>query len=97
MKEFFFEWSASKAALNKRKHRVSFEEATTVFADVWSRTIHDPDHSHDEDRFITLGRSGSQRLLVVIHTDREGRIRIISARRPMARERRIYEERSEED
>lgn len=97
MKEFFFEWSAAKAALNKQKHRVSFEEASSVFADVWSRTIHDPDHSEDEDLFITLGRSSSQRLLVVIHTDREGRIRIISARRPTTRERRIYEERSEKN
>lgn len=87
-----FEWDAAKAESNLRKHGVAFEEAATVFADPLALTIDDPDHSREEDRFITLGVSGGNRLLVVVHTDREDRIRIISARPATRRERRSYEE-----
>jgi uncharacterized protein len=66
-----------------------------VFGDVRSRTISDPDHSEDEERFITLGLSSLHRLLAVVHTDRGDRVRLISARRAMRNERRAYEERPE--
>jgi uncharacterized DUF497 family protein len=91
--ELQFEWSFLKAESNLQKHRVSFDEARTVFGDTFSRTIPDPDHSQDEQRFVTLGLSSQQRLLVVVHTDREDRIRLISARRAIRTERLIYEER----
>jgi uncharacterized DUF497 family protein len=87
-----FEWDPEKALVNKRKHRVSFEEAATVFGDPLSLTIADPIHSTDEDRFIILGQSDKGRLLVVVHVEREKRIRIISARVAMSKERRNYEE-----
>lgn len=86
-----FEWDRRKAASNMKKHGVSFEEASTVFRDPLALTIEDPDHSVDEERWVTLGKSDKQVLLVVSHTDRLGRIRIISARRATARERRSYE------
>ncbi|MBU4272932.1 MAG: BrnT family toxin [Planctomycetes bacterium] len=87
-----FEWDRAKADLNLDKHGVSFEEAATVFADPLSITYDDPDHSQDEERFLTYGTSRSGRLLIVSHTDRADRIRIISARRTTAWERRKYEE-----
>ncbi len=87
-----FEWDPDKAERNRRKHRVTFEEAATVFADPWSLTIDDPDHSEGEDRCITVGRSERDRILVVVHTDRDDRIRIISARRATRGERNQYEE-----
>ena len=86
-----FEWAPSKAALNLQKHGVPFEEAMTAFGDPLSSTIPDPDHSEDEERFITRGLSSSNRLLVISHTDRGGRIRLISARLASSRERRQYE------
>ena len=88
----FFEWDESKAAKNFRKHGVSFEEAATAFGDPFSITIYDPLHSENEDRFILLGMSGKNRLLlVVVHTDRHEKIRIISARKAIQKERRQYE------
>ncbi len=87
-----FEWHPSKARANLRKHRVSFEEATSVFSDLLSSTIGDPLHSGDEERLVTLGLSARSRVLVVVHTEREGCVRIISARVATARERRDYEE-----
>lgn len=87
-----FEWDNAKSELNKRKHRVSFEEAATVFGDPLSLTIDDPQHSQQEDRFVTAGESVQGRLLVVIHTERGERIRIISAREATSRERRDYEQ-----
>jgi uncharacterized protein len=87
-----FEWDASKAKLNLRKHGVSFEEASTVFLDSLARTIHDRLHSEEEDRFVNLGESQLRRLLVVVFTDRGDRIRIISARVATRRERRDYEQ-----
>lgn len=87
-----FEWDPRKAAANLRKHQVSFEEAATVFLDDLSLTGDDPDHSLDEDRLVTFGLSSSGSLLVVAHTERGQRIRIISARLATRSERRIYEE-----
>jgi uncharacterized DUF497 family protein len=81
-----------KAKANIKKHKVSFEEASTVFGDPLSRTIFDPLHSDEEDRFIILGESNRRRLLVVVLTDRDERIRIISARTATRRERKDYEE-----
>ena len=87
-----FEWHGKKAAANKKKHGVSFEEATTVFTDVLSLTIPDPLHSEEEERFVIIGRSSQQRILVVVHTDFGKHIRIISARLATAHERKRYEE-----
>jgi len=87
-----FEWDARKARSNLGKHGVSFEDATTVFSDELARTIHDPTHSDEEDRFVILGESHEQKLLVVVFTDREDKIRIISAREATSRERKNYEE-----
>ena len=72
-----FEWDLKKAKTNLRDHKVSFEEASTVFTDTLSITIADPLHSEYEDRFIIIGESSRRRLLVVVHTDRWDRIRII--------------------
>ena len=87
-----FEWDLTKAAGNLDKHGVSFEEAATVFRDPLSATTPDPDHSVDEERFVTFGVSTSDRLLVVAHSDRDDTIRIISARPATPGERTIYEE-----
>ena len=87
-----FEWDPKKAADNLRKHRVSFEEASTVFGDPFAITFSDPDHSVGERRSLTFGMSGQGRLLVVNHTDRRATVRIISARRALRSERRIYEQ-----
>ncbi len=87
-----FEWDPEKDEANQRKHGVSFEEASTVFGDPLAWTIADPDHSADEARFVTTGSSTQQRLIIVAHTDREGRIRLINAREVTAAERQIYEE-----
>lgn len=89
-----FEWNPSKARQNMIKHGVSFEEASTVFRDRMSITIFDPLHSEDEDRLILLGYSEKNRLLVVLHTDRIERIRIISARLAIKKERLYYEKRN---
>lgn len=86
------EWDPAKAAANLRKHGVSFEEAATALADDLAITGADPDHSRGENRFVTFGVSGAGRLLVVAHTERGDRLRIISARPATKRERRIYEE-----
>lgn len=87
-----FEWDAEKAIENERKHGVSFDEALAVFADTLARTIDDPDHSNGEPRLLELGLSRRGRLLVVVFTERNGRIRIISARLATRSERRDYEE-----
>jgi len=80
-----FEWDQQKDSANRRKHNVGFAEASTVFDDPLSRTIPDPDHEIDEMRFVTVGLSSRRSLLAVVHTDREERIRIISARANEAR------------
>lgn len=87
-----FEWSLKKAQSNLAKHGVSFNEAATVFQDVLSVTISDPLHSEDEERFVLIGCSYRNRMLVVVHTEEGDRIRIISARRATRRERARYEE-----
>lgn len=87
-----FEWDERKAAANAKKHGVSFHEGATVFGDPLAITFPDPDHSEDECRFVTFGLSLWSRLLVVAHTDRGGKVRIISARLMTRRERKIYEE-----
>ncbi len=87
-----FEWDPNKANLNLQKHRVSFEEACTVFDDPLFITFLDEAHSSDEERYITLGLSKMKQLLLIAHTDREGTIRIISARKATKNEQRFYEE-----
>lgn len=85
-------WDDRKAAANLKKHRVSFEEAGTVFMDALSITGADPDHSIGEARWITFGQSVRRRLLAVAHTDESDTIRIISARMATRHEKRFYEE-----
>lgn len=88
-----FEWDPTKDQRNQEKHGIRFKEATTVFDDELQVTIRDPDHSIGERRYVTIGLSIEGRLVVVSHTeDDDDRIRIISARRTTATERRIYEE-----
>lgn len=86
------EWDPRKAQSNLRKHKVSFEEASTALSDPMAATGADPDHSVTEDRFVTFGVSERGRLLVVAHTDEEETIRIISARTASKGERELYEE-----
>jgi uncharacterized DUF497 family protein len=87
-----FEWDPDKAARHLAKHGVPFAEAATVFGDPLAVTYFDPDHSDEEDRFLTFGHSSEGHLLVVSHTDRDDRTRIISARRATRKERKQYEE-----
>jgi uncharacterized protein len=87
-----FEWNPEKAAINLEKHDISFPEASTVFEDALSVTFPDPDHSIGEERYVIIGMSNLGRLLIVSHTDRESRIRIISARLANRQEKRFYEE-----
>ena len=81
-----FEWDPGKAAFNLEKHGVSFEEASTVFGDSLAATMLDPRHSAEEARFVTIGQSAAQRLVVVAHVDRGDRVRIISAPSDASRE-----------
>jgi hypothetical protein len=87
-----FEWDRAKAAANLRTHGVSFEEAATVFQDPLAKIHSDPDHSESEDRAILIGHSTSGRLLLVAFTDRQDRIRLVSARPTTQGERKDYEE-----
>lgn len=87
-----FEWDPKRAAINLRDHKVAFEEAATALEDELSLTGDDPDHSIDEARQIAFGVSSAGRLLVVSHTERGERIRIISARLATRSERKLYEE-----
>ena len=91
MKKSEFEWDDDKAKSNLKKHGVSFEEAATIFNDPRIATISDPDHSEQEERFVSLGMSFIQRLLSVIHTERAERSRLISARKTTKSERKTYE------
>jgi len=88
------EWDEEKAQTNLQKHRVSFEEAETVFDDPLSMTIPDPDHSIGEERFIDIGQSNKKRVLAVVYTERRKKIRLISARLATRVERKKYEEES---
>ena len=87
-----FEWDAEKAKRNRAKHRVTFEEAATVFGDPFARIGDDPTHSEQEDRFLILGESDRRRLLLVSFTERGDKLRIISARLASRQERKKYEE-----
>ena len=89
---YIFEWDAKKAKSNARKHGVTFDEATTVFADPLSLLMPDPDHSFDEERYVVLGMSTLHELLIVAFAERPPRTRLISARRAMPAERKLYEE-----
>ena len=86
-----FEWDDEKAIGNLKKHAVSFEEGTTIFNDPLIATIPDPDHSIEEERYISIGISVQGQLLVVVHTEREERIRLISCRKATGAERKTYE------
>jgi len=90
-----FDWDPKKAAANLRKHQVSFAEAATVLNDPLSVTAHDPDHSWEEGRHITVGLSNRFRPLIVSHADHGDRVRIISARQLTRGEREAYEEETE--
>jgi len=86
-----FEWDPRKAAANQHKHGVSFEQAAEVFEDPMAVTFADPDHSTQEAREITIGRSGDWIVLTVSHVEKTGKIRIISARRATRSEVKVYE------
>ncbi|CBE69442.1 MAG: BrnT family toxin [Candidatus Methylomirabilis oxygeniifera] len=95
--ELLFEWGENKARENLRKHKVSFEEAKTVFNDPLLITFPDEEHSASEERYLSIGTSAINKILLVIHTEREATegtmiIRIISCRKATASERRTYEE-----
>jgi uncharacterized DUF497 family protein len=87
-----FSWNVEKAEKNQKKHGVSFEEASTAFGDPLSLTVADPAHSDDETRFVLIGLTFAGRLVVVVHSEREDGIRIISAREATRKERRYYEQ-----
>ena len=87
-----FEWDPRKAIANSQRHKVTFQEAASVFADTLAVTYHDPDHSLEEERYITIGMSSAGRLLLVPHAERGDHIRIISARVATRVERIHYEE-----
>ncbi len=89
-----FEWDPKKAEYNLQKHGVSFQEASTVFGDQLSITNYDPGHSNDEDRFMIIGWSLQQNLLMVSYTERGENIRIISSRKLTKNERKSYEKRN---
>ena len=91
---YIFEWDLRKARANGRRHGVRFEEASTVFGDLLALLMPDPDHSQNEERYLLLGRSDPQRLLVVAFAERPPRTRLISARRATPPERRRYEEKA---
>ncbi len=87
-----FKWNKDKAKANLSKHGVPFDEAKTVFDDPLYIDFHDPDHSDDEERYIIVGQSQQNRLLVVSYTERENKIRLISAREATRMEKQAYEE-----
>jgi uncharacterized protein len=87
-----FEWNPEKAKVNLQKHQVDFDEASTIFDDPQFITFLDEEHSADEERYITIGLSNKNRLLMVAHTDRNNHIRIISARKVTKNEEKFYQE-----
>ena len=90
--KFRFEWDPEKAKVNLKKHGVDFEEASTIFDDPQYISFLDEEHSVDEERHITIGLSIKSRLLMAAHTEREDRIRIISARKAAKNEEKFYNE-----
>jgi len=97
MREYFmalgFEWDVVKSNRNYKKHGIKFDEARTVFNDPLAITIADPEHSDEEDRYIDIGLSVEERIIVVWYTEREENIRIVGCRRANRIERKTYEER----
>ena len=89
---YIFEWDGKKAESNVRKHGVTFDEACTAFQDLLALLMPDPDHAASEERYIVLGMSNKQRLLVVTFAERPPRTRLISARKATRQERKLYEE-----
>ena len=87
-----FEWDEEKAKANLKKHRVGFDETTTVFTDPFSIIIYDPDHSADEQRYIDIGSSGKGRVRATVYTERGSTIRRVSCRKATPSERKLYEE-----
>ena len=87
-----FEWDPEKEQKNIRKHKVDFEEASSIFDDPMFITVLDEEHSSDEERYITIGISNKNRLLLVAHPERNDRIRVISARKATRNEEKFYEE-----
>ncbi len=87
-----FEWDEDKAKTNFRKHKVTFEEAKSVFNDPLLLTFPDPDHSDDEERYLNIGMSLKRRVLIVVHTERYQTIRLISSRKATRSQRRAYKE-----
>ena len=87
-----FEWDEKKAISNMKKHRISFEEASTAFGDELSITIEDKEHNDNENRLILIGKSEAFNTLVVVHIERTDKIRIISARKATKKEKSFYEE-----
>lgn len=87
-----FEWDPKKAERNVRKHGVTFAEASSVFDDPMFITLLDDEHSVDEERFITIGLSNKNRLVMIAHAERESQIRIISARKATKNEEKFYQE-----
>jgi len=87
-----FDWDETKAKTNLSKHGVSFDEAMTTFDDPFYVDFYDPDHSDDEERYIMIGQSKNNRLLVLSYTERENRARLISAREATRSEKNAYEE-----
>jgi uncharacterized protein len=92
MMGYIFQWDAEKAEINRRKHRVTFDEATTAFGDPLALLAPDHDHSENEERFLVLGMSNRRRLLVVAFAERPPYTRLISARLATKKERKQYEE-----
>ena len=90
IRDVYFEWNSAKDISNQKKHKVTFDEAATVFSDLLYLEIADPDHSQNEERFIALGLSNRCRLLVVSHTFVDEIVRIISARKATTNEKRQY-------
>jgi uncharacterized DUF497 family protein len=88
--ELTFEWDEIKAEDNRKKHKVSFDEAAAIFHDPFSITMPDPDHSVEEKRYIDIGCSSDGRLLMVVYTERGNDIRIISCRRATTAEKKVY-------
>ena len=92
-----FEWDLEKEKANFKKHGITFEQASYVFADPFALNMHDDEHSHEEDRWVLLGKSLNEVVLVVVHTFKENggieHVRIISARKATKNERQAYEQR----
>ena len=87
-----FEWDEEKAKENLKRHKVSFEEAKTIFNDPFLLTFPDPDHSEGEERYLNIGQSATGKILIVIHTERQSCIRLISCRKTTKKERTSYEQ-----